>query len=161
MCLFRIFQRNQTVIPESHIASIKNNYIQFVQELREYKEFMEHTFPKNLDYSTVIQLYKHDYLMRSKYIARIHALYDRIELNYLCNAPYAYEYYIRAKTKYKPLFDELNDSFYNKLLITHTHNNFYIDETLVHNSSLMDLFKDQRQQPQLFKSNKNNTDTNI
>ena len=53
MCLFRIFKRNPKVIPESHIASIKDDYIKFVQELREYKEFMERTLPTNIDYSTI------------------------------------------------------------------------------------------------------------
>ena len=78
--------------------------------------------------------------MRSTYIASIQALYNRIEINYLCEAPDAHTYYMRAKTKYKPLFDKINNMFYNKLLVTHIYKNLYVDESLMHNSSLIDLF---------------------
>lgn len=152
MCLFRIFQRNQKVIPEIHAKHVREDYLQFVYELQEYKEFMEHTFPKKLDYSTVIQLYRHDYNMRSTYIASIKALYNRIKINYLCETPDAHIYYMLAKTKYKPLYDKINNMFYNKLLVTHIYKNLYVDESLMHNSSLINLFNG-KNQPHIIKPN--------
>lgn len=154
MCFFRRRCKSAKISPELHLARVKDDYLQFISVLYEYKQFMEKTFPKNLDYTNTVTLHRHDYSMRSEYIASIQALYARVKLNYLTGLPSAYEYYMRVRIQYKPVFISINDSFYHTLLVSQTHNNLHVDRTLMQNSSLIDIFKESNH-PHIFDSSGN------